>query len=141
MPAVRPLESFGDALGMGDDLTEVTPYQLVELCGRSVTSRTMLYFTSPSRQLPIPTDVIVVLLVQAPATTGHPAYPAAHQGAQQVGVLLIVALGQLAVALQFLLNPLEALRINEGGDFGHRDPLLRRPDLRGASRVPYRPHR
>src|SRR5215217_7633430 len=107
MPAVRPLESFGDALGMGDDFAEVTPYQLVELCGRSVTSRTMLYITSPSsRQLPIPTDVVVVLLVQAPATAGHAAYPAAHQGAQQVGVLLIVALGQLAVALQFLLNPL-----------------------------------
>ncbi len=33
MSAVRPLESFGDALGMGKDLAQVFPHHLVELIG------------------------------------------------------------------------------------------------------------
>ena len=121
---MRSLKSVGDGLGVGKDLAEVSPDNLVELVGRGVARGAIFAFSSTVAVSFASADVVLVG-AQRPGTTGEAALTAADQGPQQVAVCLVVAARKRLVVRELLGRQLKLLLSHDGGYGGYRDPFLR----------------
>ena len=121
--AVRPLQGVGDATGMGEDLAEVLPDQIVELPRRSVAGGAIFVPAGPGPLLLAGADVVPAV-AQSPSAAGELAPAAAEQSPQQVGVLLVVAAREGLVLGELLFGTVELFLGDDGLHGGHRNPLL-----------------
>jgi hypothetical protein len=111
---------------MAQQVGEVGPDQIVQAAGRAQPRRAFpLPMREQGRQL-AGAGVVAVPMDGGPRQAGQATHAAADQASQQVGVRLVVALRETAVAGEPRLHAVELLLADEGRDLGHQDPVLAR---------------
>ena len=124
---MRARQRLGGLLGMGQQLAEVGPHQLVQPFGRAQAGRALVL---PVREQggQLACAGVITLPVCGPGQARQAAEPAADQVAQQVGMGLVVALREAAIAGQPRLHAIELFLADEG-----RISATRIHSSRGAS--------
>src|SRR3990172_2574165 len=80
------LHRLGDAFGMSQHLTQVTPDQIIELVSSTEARGAFVLLAAVDRLGFRGTDVVVVAPFEVPGSAGGLAESATHQHAQEVGI-------------------------------------------------------
>ena len=126
MSTVSAFQGMDDALRVGYYLAEVLPDEVIKLLRRAEAGWTLFRLPAVNGIAFSRTNVVGLAALQFAGQARGLALPTTDQGAQQVGMGFIVALGEALVLRQFRFSQVKLFLTNQGRDAAHQDPLLRR---------------
>jgi hypothetical protein len=124
MPTLRALQGLFDRFGVGQHLTQILPYQFIQLLGGNETRRTFFIMTGLHRMQLAPTDIVGIAAHLRARHAGALAHTATDQRAQQIVVRLVIALSELLILCQFGLYQIELLLTHNRRNVRHQNPFF-----------------